>query len=219
MCPSSSAAVVAPAGGGVKTRKRRLRKYYHQHEKNNTARSLLVRFRRRSSRRRVQLSLFALMSSFVHLSLLKRKKSTKKSSLNFRVSKRLLFRVLKKHKGETLLGRPIFNFRETFLRPQKERDDWVSNVLPPRAATPKGRIVRVRRLGRPGVVVVFGWWWFSRGEKSPRAREPENASVFRPIRPTHRTAMDVLVSARRDVLSAGVPRPRVLHRDVRTGDL
>jgi hypothetical protein len=94
----------------------------------------------------------------------------------------------------------------------------VSNVLPPHAAT-KGRIVRVRRLGRPGVVVVFGWWWFSRGEKSPRAREPENASVFRPIRPTHRTAMDVLVSARRDVLSAGVPRPRVLHRDVRTGDL
>jgi len=96
----------------------------------------------------------------------------------------------------------------------------VFNVLPPHTWTTKGRIVRVRRLGRPGgVVVVFGWWWFSRGEKSPRAREPENASVFRPIRPTHRTAMDVLVSARRDVLSAGVPRPRVLHRDVRTGDL
>ena len=144
-----------------------------------------------------------------------------------------MFRVLQKTKGETLFGRHSFerlfsdhhkrerrdcSFVSSSFQRLKSLSLSVSNVLPPHAAT-KGRIVRVRRLGRPGVVVVFGWWWFSRGEKSPRAREPENASVFRPIRPTHRTAMDVLVSARRDVLSAGVPRPRVLHRDVRTGDL
>ena len=85
---------------------------------------LLVRFRQSSSRR--VLSLFAMMSSFTPLSLSLslpfqgKEKSTKIASLNW-VSKRLMFRVLQKTKGETLFGR--HSFERLFSDHHKERDE------------------------------------------------------------------------------------------------
>ena len=69
-----------------------------------------------------------MMSSFLHLSLSlyllkERKKSTKIASLNFRVSKRLMFRVYKKQKEKHFLGDTVSlrDFSPTTIT--KERDE------------------------------------------------------------------------------------------------